>query len=84
MLMFLKDLFRPSDRRRPEFHINDPRHPVNSGWRRVDLPEGHRRVRFRVAVPDIPKTMSPRARCHEPRVYGWISIIRLMLISEQL
>jgi len=61
MLTFLKDLFRPSDRPRPEFEINDPRHPVNAGWRRVDLPEGHRRVRFRVSVPDIPKTAPPRA-----------------------
>ena len=59
MLTFLKDLFR-QDRRQPELDINDPRHPVNAGWRRVDLPEGHRRVRFRVTVPDIPKTTSPR------------------------
>ncbi|HLH42608.1 MAG TPA: hypothetical protein VKV74_06460 [Bryobacteraceae bacterium] len=59
MLTFLKGLFRPSDRRRPEFHINDPRHPVNSGWRRVDLPEG-RPVRFRVAVPEVPKVAPQR------------------------
>lgn len=60
MLTFLKDLFRPSDRRLPEFDINDPRHPVNAGWRRVDLQEGRHRVRFRVTVGDIPKVAPPR------------------------
>ncbi len=54
MLTFLKDLFR-QDRRQPELDINDPRHPANAGWRRVDESAGQRRVRFRVAVPDIPK-----------------------------
>jgi hypothetical protein len=54
MLTILKDLFR-RPARRLEFDINDPRHPVNAGWRRVDLPEGRRRVRFIVSVPDIPK-----------------------------
>ncbi len=39
MLTFLKDLFRPSDRRQPQYDLNDPRHPVNAGWRRSDLPE---------------------------------------------
>ena len=60
MLTLLKDLFRPSDRRQPQFDVNDPRHPINAGWRRVDLPEGHRRVRFRVTAPEIPKVAPPR------------------------
>ena len=59
MLTFLKDLFRPSDRRQPQYDLNDPRHPVNAGWRRSDLPEGHRPVRFRVTVPDVPKVAPP-------------------------
>ena len=57
----LKDLFRPSDRRQPQYDLNDPRHPVNAGWRRSDLPEGHRRVRFRVTMPDVPKVAPPPA-----------------------
>jgi len=59
MLTILKDLFR-RPARRLEFDINDPRHPVNAGWRRVDLPEERRRVRFRVSVPHISKVAPPR------------------------
>ena len=61
MLTFLKDLFRPSDRRQPQYDLNDPRHPVNAGWRRSDLPEGHRRVRFRVTMPHAPRVAPPCA-----------------------
>lgn len=59
MLTLLKDLLRPTDRR-PEFDINDPRHPINSGWRRIDVSEDRRRVRFRVTVGDVPKPVPPR------------------------
>jgi hypothetical protein len=57
MLTFLKDLFRPVERpATPQFD------PSADGWRRSDLPEaGTRPVRFRVAVPTIPKTAPPRA-----------------------
>jgi len=57
MLTVLKDLFRPAARQ-PEFDINDPRHPVNAGWQRTDLPDGRRRVRFRISVSDYSKVAS--------------------------
>ncbi|HUJ20342.1 MAG TPA: hypothetical protein VLX58_02420 [Bryobacteraceae bacterium] len=44
----------------PHDRSRQARHPINVGWRRLDLPGGHRRVRFRVTVPDIPKVVPPR------------------------
>jgi len=53
-MLTLLNLFRPPDRRKPRFDINDPRHPFNAGWRRIDAPEG-RPVRFRITVGEISK-----------------------------
>lgn len=54
MLTFLKDLFRPSDRRQPQYDLNDARNPVNAGWRRVDVRAGGTRpIRFRYDEPRI-------------------------------
>jgi hypothetical protein len=57
MLTLLKDLFRPPARSAaPRFNPDDP---CGDGWRRADLPEG-RPVRFRLAVPPLPRTPPPR------------------------
>ena len=70
MLTILKDLFRPPARRL-EFDINDPRHPVNAGWQRSDLPYGRRRVRFRISVSD-----SSKAALSHPHEYSVLDIRR--------
>ena len=70
MLTVLKDLFRPAARQ-PEFEVNDPRHPVNAGWQRSDLPDGRRRVRFRISVSD-----SSKAGLSHPHEYGVLDIRR--------
>ena len=33
--------------------VNDPRHPINAGWRRMDDGSRSRPVRFRVIVPKV-------------------------------
>ncbi len=70
MLTLLKNLFCPSDRRQPQYDLNDPRHPVNAGWRRVDVSTyGTRPIRFQFIAPAYPATGArstddQRARLH--------------------
>ena len=57
MLTLLKDLFRPPARSAAAPRCN-PDDPCGDGWRRSDLPQG-RPVRYRLAVPSLPRTPPP-------------------------
>ena len=71
-MLTLLNLFRPTDQRQPEFDINDPRHPLNAGWRRIDIAEGRRRIRFHVTVGDVPKPTPPRPEATNSEFMGGI------------